>query len=60
MSWTLVIYVYAGVLARGDSVALTQIPNFTSKARCTAAGNAAKPLVLGSAKELRFVCIRQE
>ena len=60
MSWTLVIYIYAGMLAKGDSVTLTHIPNFKSEAHCAAAGNVAKPLVHGSAKELRFVCIRQE
>lgn len=60
MSWTLVIYIYAGMLATGDSVAVTHIPNFKTEASCTAAGKATKPLVNGSAKELRFVCIRQE
>ena len=60
MSWTLVIYIYAGMLANGDSVTLTHIPNFKSEAYCAAAGNVTKPLVKGSAKELRFVCIRQE
>jgi hypothetical protein len=60
MSWTLVIYIYAGMLAKGDSVTLTHIPNFKSEAHCSAAGSATKPLVSASAKELRFVCIRQE
>ena len=60
MSWTLVIYIYAGVLAKGDRVTLTHIPNFKSEAQCAAAGNATKPLVNASSKELRFVCIKQE
>ena len=60
MSWTLVIYIYAGVLARGDSVAITYIPHFKSEAHCAAAGNVTKPLVKDSAKELRFVCLRTE
>ena len=60
MSWTLVLYVFAGVFAKGDSVSVTHIPNFKSEAHCSAAGSAAKPLVSGSTKELRFVCIRQE
>ena len=60
MSWTLVIYVYAGVLAQGDSVALTQLPGFKTEQSCVAAGNTAKPLVSGSAKTIRFVCIKQE
>tara|TARA_R110000868_G_scaffold378421_1_gene643870 strand:+ start:127 stop:309 length:183 start_codon:yes stop_codon:yes gene_type:complete len=60
MSWTLVLYIFAGVLAKGDSVSVTHIPNFKSEAHCSAAGSATKPLVSGSTKELRFVCIRQE
>jgi hypothetical protein len=60
MSWTLVIYIYAGMLAQGDSVALTHIQGFKTEQSCASAGNATKPLVKGSAKELRFVCIKQE
>jgi hypothetical protein len=60
MNWTLILYIYAGVLASGDSVALNHIPGFKTEQHCQAAGSAAKPLVKGSAKEIRFVCIRQE
>lgn len=60
MSWTLVIYIYAGLLAQGDSVALTHIKGFKTEQHCEAAGVSAKPLVRGSAKELRYICIRQE
>ena len=60
MNWTLVIYIYAGVFAQGDSVAITYIPNFKSEASCAAAGKVTKPLVSGTTKEQRFVCIRQE
>ena len=58
--WTLVIYIYAGVLAKGDSVTLNNVSGFRSEAHCAAAGSALKPLVAGSAKELRFVCLRSE
>jgi len=60
MSWTLILYIYAGALASGDSVTLMNIPNFKTEQHCQAAGNAAKPLVSGSSKNLRFICIRQE
>ena len=60
MSWTLVIFIYAGVLAKGDSVALTYIPGFKSEAACAAAGSVSKPLVKDTFKELRYVCFRQE
>ena len=60
MSWTLIIYIYAGVFAKGDSVTLNHIPGFKTEQHCNAAGNAMKPLVSGSTKELRYICIRQE
>lgn len=56
--WTLVVLVYAGALAKGDSVTLTHIPNWQSEQACVAAGSALKPLVSGSFKELKFVCIK--
>lgn len=58
--WILVIYIYAGVMAKGDSVTLDHVPGFRSEAHCAAAGSALKPLVASSAKELRFVCLRTE
>lgn len=57
MTWVLVLYIYAGMLAKGDSVTLTTVEGFHSKASCETAGKAAEPLVGGSAKELRFVCL---
>ena len=53
----LVIYIYAGILAKGDSVSLVSIPQPSQQA-CMAAGKAAEDLVKGSAKELRFVCVK--
>ena len=60
MTWTLVLYIYAGVLAKGDSVTLTPIQGFKTLEACQIAGKDSKPLVSGSAKELRFVCLKQE
>jgi len=53
----LVLYVYAGVFAKGDSVSITSIPQDSYQA-CMDAGNQAKKLVDGSAKELRFTCVK--
>jgi len=53
----LVLYIYAGMLAKGDSVSMVSIPQ-PSKEACMAAGKSAEDLVRGSAKELRFVCIK--
>lgn len=60
MTWALVMYIYAGMLAKGDSVALTTIDGFATQAECQAAGNNSRQLVAGSAKELRFVCIQHQ
>jgi hypothetical protein len=57
MTWVLVLYIYAGMLAKGDSVTISNITGFTTEASCAAAGNKSKELVGGSAKEARFVCV---
>ena len=58
MNWILVIYIYAGALASGDSVSLLQINKpFSSQQSCDEAGKAASTLVRASAKEYRYVCM---
>jgi hypothetical protein len=56
--WILILYIYAGTFAKGDSVTLANVPGFMSEAQCIDAGNRTKPLVANSAKELRFVCVQ--
>ena len=58
MTWTLVIFIYAGMLAKGDSVALQTLPGWTSQASCEAAASALSPLVQGTFKEIRTVCVK--
>jgi len=60
MNWTLILYIYAGAFAKGDSVTLNHIPGFKTEQHCSAAGSMSRSLVSGSTKELRFICIRQE
>jgi hypothetical protein len=55
--WILVMYIYAGILAKGDSVTMFAVPGYTSEKACMEAGPLAKPLVSGSAKDYRFVCL---
>lgn len=55
--YVLILYFYAGLFAKGDSVAVTYIPGFLTEQQCITAGNKAKPLVDGSTKEFKFVCI---
>jgi len=56
-AYFLVIYIYAGMLAKGDSVAMLSVPQPSLEA-CHAAGKKAAELVSGSAKDLRFLCIK--
>lgn len=53
----LVIYIYAGVLAQGDSVSLVSVPMASMEA-CQRAGKVAEDLTGGSAKSTRFICIK--
>jgi hypothetical protein len=59
MEWVLVLYIYAGMMAQGDSVALTTVPMESEKA-CRVAGEAAKGLVAGTTKNTRYVCVRNK
>lgn len=59
MEWVLILYIYAGMLAKGDSVALTTVPMESERA-CRLAGEASNALVTGSAKNVRYVCVRNK
>ena len=58
-SWYLVIFIYAGMLSKSDSVSITSIPMLTQQA-CEVAGVESKKLVQGTYKELKYVCIKSE
>lgn len=53
----LVLYIYAGVMAQGDSVAMVSIPQQSLQA-CQESGKQAEKLVSGSTKTLRFLCLK--
>lgn len=57
MDWMLVLYIYAGVWAKGDSVAVTTVPMATQEA-CEKAGRDSEVLVKSTAKDLRYVCMK--
>lgn len=54
--WVLLIYIYAGPLADGDSVAMQSVGGWMTEKSCNKAGEQAEALVNGSTKELRFIC----
>jgi hypothetical protein len=57
MSYILIMYIYAGPFAKGDSVALTTAGEFTTEEACTAAGDRGNQLVKDSYKSYRYVCL---
>ena len=57
MEYVLILYIYAGALAHGDSVALTTIP-VESAAACSKAAKDAESLVSMSTKVLRTACLK--
>jgi len=57
MEYVLVLYIYAGVLAKGDSVALTTVP-MQDKVTCETAAKQAESLVHMSTKVLRTSCLK--
>jgi hypothetical protein len=59
-TWILIVYIYAGMLASGDSVTLNYIPDWNSKATCEAAARELAPLVAGSSKVLKTVCVEKK
>ena len=58
-TFILVIAMFAGPWADGDSVALTSVPGFASKVECSTAGTASKVLARSTKKEVTFVCLEQ-
>lgn len=59
IEFILVIFVYAGPMSNGDSVALTNVPGFKDRASCEGQGRASAALTTGTVKAHRFVCLEQ-
>lgn len=58
--WTLILFIYAGALSKGDSVALTHVQGFKTEQVCQEAGRASKSLARDTFKDVRFVCVKAE
>lgn len=56
-TWVLIIYIYAGAAAQGDSVTLTTVTGFTSQQTCDAAAKTALDLTQLSTKVTRTRCV---
>lgn len=56
--WILILYIYAGTFASGDSVTLNNISGFTTEANCMSAGAKTEKLVSFSTKEIKYLCVK--
>ncbi|WP_455154150.1 hypothetical protein [Cupriavidus campinensis] len=57
MNFTLILFLYAGMMSKGDSVALANVPGFTTEQACMAAGKRAVDMTKGTFKDGTFVCV---
>jgi hypothetical protein len=57
-TWILILFAHVGPMGTGNSNALT-VAEFSSKARCEAAGQSAKQMAKGSVKSIEFTCVEK-
>jgi hypothetical protein len=59
-TFTLLIWIYAGVFAKGDSMALDHIDGFQSKVSCEQAANGLKNITNNTVKEIVTACVEKK
>lgn len=59
MTWILVIFAYIGMWSDKDSMALTNVPGFTTQQACEVAAAQARKTFEGGTKEVKTLCIQQ-
>jgi hypothetical protein len=57
--FVLIIYIFAGVFAKGDSVTVTSVPNFSSESQCIIAAKKVTEFTNGTTKDVRVICVKQ-
>lgn len=57
MKFTLIVFLYAGMMSKGDSVAITTVPGFVTEQACVAAGQKAVSMTERTFKDGKFVCV---
>lgn len=58
-TYILILFMSIGIMSEKDSMALTNVPGFMSKAHCEAAGKTAVSEFEAGTKRARFVCVAQ-
>lgn len=59
MTYILVIFIWAGLFAKGNDATMFSVPGFATEQECNAAGSKLRPLVASTQQDLRFVCLPQ-
>lgn len=59
VKFVLIILIHTGVLSKNDSLSVGSVSGFSTQQECEQAGQAASALILGTVKQLRFVCVAQ-
>lgn len=59
MTYILILFMSIGSFSDKDSMALTNVPGFQSKAECQAAGELASHAFAKGTKQAAFVCVEQ-
>lgn len=60
MTYILIIFVTVGVLSNKDSMAITNVPGFSNKTQCEAAGREAVAKFGTGTKRASYVCVEQK
>jgi hypothetical protein len=58
MIWILILFAHAGPMSDKDSMALTNVPAFSSEQQCITAGEQAKKLASYTTKVVKYVCVQ--
>lgn len=59
MTYILILFVTMGAISSNDSMALINVPGFTSKVQCEQAGKIATAKFGTGTKRSEFVCVEQ-
>ena len=57
MSWTLILFIYAGLLSKTDAVALASVTDIRTAQECSEAGQRATQMTSGSLNVAEYICI---
>lgn len=57
MIWVLILFAHAGPMSEKDSMAMTNVPGFTTQVACQSAGEQAKKMASLTTKVVKYTCV---